>query len=452
MTRVDPQRGALRDPISDNAGRSTKRRWRRWLLGAIGVLVLLLGSGAIAYRVFAPQETLNPPTAPYPEVQVITDERPFSELRAAPLVVDERIRVYAEKYRVWSDAPVGVRYETTSYWSFRRWPAQVVGVVLATTRSGTLVISQWSDGEVVAIDARRGLISWRDTAPIADDRGFDGRRTGASVVYTPRSLVTAATPDRTVLILTAPRQLVAFDTETGARLWQRDLIIGCEPTVWTGAGLVAVPDCDGPGLTFYDVVTGVSRAEWTSPDPETPPAPGLCERSRSECRVVIVGFDTWLLGADASLTSVPDLERGAQLAGERVIYQTGVGVAARRITDLEPLWSWQGRGQLVAADSAGVYLLTDDRTVLELSPATGHLAAVGCAAAVNEDWTAWKVGHIHPTGTGTYLALERINKGAAPGADDQAHYFGPRPIALVELYPPTKLPQWPGKFAACNAV
>jgi outer membrane protein assembly factor BamB len=419
------------------------------VLAGVGVLVLLMGTGAVAYRVFAPQEVLTEPTVPYPEVQVITDERPFSELRAAPLVVDGRLRVYAEQYRVWSDAPVGVRYETSPYWSFRRWPAEVVGVVLASTRSGTLVISQWSDGEIIAIDARRGKIPWRDTAPIADSRGYDGRRTGASVVYAPRSLVTATAADRTVLIVTAPRQLIGVDADTGERLWQRDLVAACEPAVWTGAGLVAVPACEAPTLTFYDVNTGVSRGTWTSPEPQTAPKPGLCERSRTECRVITVGYETWLLGVDASLTAVPDLERGAQLAGERVIYQTGIGVAARRLTDLDPLWSWQGQGRLISADSAGVYLLTEDRTVLALSPATGHLAAVGCAAAPDEDWT---LGHIYPTGTGTYLALERVNKGAAPGADDQAYYFGPRPVALVELYPPTKLPQWPGKFAACAPV
>lgn len=426
-----------------------RRRWRRWVFAGVGVLVLLVASGAVAYRVFAPQEILTSPTVPYPEVQVITDERPFSELRAAPLVVDGRIRVYAEKYRVWSDSPVGIRYETTPYWSFRRWPAQVVGIALATTTSGTLVVTQWSDGELVAIDARRGVIAWRDTAPIAESRGYDGRRTGASVVYAPQSLITAAAADRSVVVVTAPRQLIGFDAKTGARLWQRDLVKECEPAAWTGAGLVAVPDCDGPTVTFYDVASGVDRGNWSSPNPENAPTPGLCEHPRTECRVVTVGYKTWLLGVDANLTSVPDLERGAQLAGERVIYQTGIGVAARRLTDRDPLWSWQGRGQLISADSAGVYLLTEDRTVLALSPATGHLAAVGCAAAPNEDW---KLGHIYPAGTGTYLALERINKGAAASADDQAYYFGPRPVALVELYPPTKLPQWPGKFAACAPV
>src|SRR5688572_29650598 len=398
---------------------------------------------------------LIPASVPYPEVAVITDDRPFSELRAAPLVVEGRLRVYAEQWRVWSDAPVGVRYETTPYWSFRRWPAQVVGVVLAPTGSGTVVVTQWSDGEVVAIDARRGVIAWRDTTPIADSRAYDGRRTGASVVYEPRSLVTVRADDRSVVVVTAPGLMVGFDATTGERLWQLALAPGCEPLVWTGAGTVVIPSCvpdagaaqGTPVLSIVDAETGSALSTWTSPEVSPAPVPGLCERNRTECRVVTVAFKTWLLGANGTLSRVPDLERGAQLAGERVIYQTGVGVAARRLTDPEPLWSWQGRGELISADSAGVYLLTADHTVLQLSPATGHLAAIGCASAASNE--RWQLGHIYPTGTGTYLALERINRNAAATADDQAYYFGPRPIALVELYPPTKLPIWPGKFAAC---
>jgi outer membrane protein assembly factor BamB len=424
-------------------------RWRRWLAIGLGVVALLAGSGIIAYRVFAPHEMLTQPTVPYPEVQVITDDRPFSELRAAPLVVEGRLRVYAEKWRVWSDAPVGVRYESTPYWAFRRWPAQVVGVVTAESASGPMVVTQWSDGEIIAIDARRGVIAWRDTAMIAPSREYDGRRTGAAVVYEPRSLLTAQAADRTVILVTGPEEMRAFDAGTGRGLWRRDLPAGCEPASWTGAGMVVVPDCGTTTISFFDVVTGNGRGQWTSPNPSIAPAPALCELHRTECRLVVVKFQTWLLG-DATLTKVPSLEKNAQLAGERVIYQTGIGVAARRLTDETPLWSWQGRAQLIAADSAGVYLLTEERTVLELSPATGHLVAVGCASSEpNEDW---KLGHIYPTGSGTYLALERVNKGASVHAKDQEYYYGPRPVALVELYTPTKLPVWPGKFAACNAV
>src|SRR5258708_17080557 len=136
------------------------RRGRRIAAIVVGTLVALAATAVIAYRVFAPHETLTGPTVAYPEVAVITDERPYSELRAAPLVVEGRLRVYAEKWRVWADAPVGERYESTPYWAFRRWPAQVVGVIQASAPNGPVVITQWSDGELIALDARRGAVAW----------------------------------------------------------------------------------------------------------------------------------------------------------------------------------------------------------------------------------------------------------------------------------------------------
>jgi hypothetical protein len=131
-----------------------------------------------------------------------------------------------------------------------------------------------------------------------------------------------------------------------------------------------------------------------------------------------------------------------------VVYPTPAGVAARPLTSEDPLWTWNGKGTLIAADAVGVYLLTDDRTVLGLSPATGHLEVLGCASSQPNE--GWQIGHVHPTGGG-YLALERATN-LPPTADDQQYFYGPRPVALVELYTPTKLPVWPGKFAACRPL
>lgn len=411
----------------------------------VAVLAVLTGTAVIGYRVFAPHEILTRPTGPYPpENVVITADRPFSELRAAPLVVDGRLRVYAEKWRVWSDAPVGERYESTPYWAFRRWPAQVVGVVAAESDAGAVVVSQWSDGQLIAVDARTGAIAWRVTAPIAE-RTYPGRRTGASVVYQPRSLVTARAANGAVVILTAPGLVRAYDPATGETRWERRLPGGCEPQVWTGATLVAVPDCAGAAVVLVSAVDGRERARW-APEPSVQPRPALCELGRSECPLITVGPDTWLLGPKAKLTAVPPVEPNARLAGSRVVYPTATGVAARPVTEKAPDWTWVGDGDLVAADAVGVYLLTSDRTVLGLNPDSGHLSVLGCASSrPNEEW---RVGHAYPTG-GNYLALERITTEPAD-ADDQQYYFGPRPVALVELYIPTKLPIWPGKFAACG--
>jgi outer membrane protein assembly factor BamB len=419
------------------------------IAASVVVAVLALGAFAVVgYRVLAPHEQLTRPTVPYPAVQVITDERPFSELRAAPLVVEDRLRVYAEKWRVWSDAPVGVRYESTPYWAFRRWPAQVLGVVTAQTTAGPMVVTQWSDGEVIALDARRGDIAWRTTAPVAAGQSYDGRRTGAATVYQPRHLLTARVGSQTVIVLTGPDSARAFDAASGQLLWQRTVPSGCEQAAFTGAGLFAVPTCDGRAITFVSVTDGQVRSNWVSPTPTVPATHALCELSRFECRLVTVGTASWVLGADASLTAAPPLEPGAMLSGDRVVYPTTTGVEARPLGAKDPLWTWTGRGTLIDADAVGVYVIAQDRTVLGLSPATGHLVVLGCASSEpNEDW---QIGHIYSTGGG-YLALERITK-APPTAKDPQYFFGQFPVALVELYTPTRLPVWPGKFAACNPL
>ena len=415
-------------------------------------VVALVVTAIVGYRVFAPAETLTAPTVPYPTVPpVITDERPFSELRAAPLVVEDRLRIYAETWRVWADAPVGERYESTPYWAFRRWPAQVLGVVTAATADGPMVVTQWSDGQIITINARRGDLSWRTTAPVRPGRDYDGRRTGAATVYDPESLLTVRTGTQTVVIVTGPGSAQAFDATTGRQLWQKALPAGCEDDAFTGAGLFAVPACDGRSIEFVDAADGTDKGTWTVP--ATPTAsgragPALCELSRFECRLVTVGIAAWAVEPGAHLDRAPPLEPGAVLSGDRVVYPIPTGVQARPLTSNDPLWTWRGLGHLVAADAVGVYIIAQDRTVLGLNPATGRLEVVGCASSrPNEDW---QIGHVYPTGGG-YLALERITK-APPSADDAQYFFGPRPVALVELYPPVKVPVWPGKFAACNPV
>jgi outer membrane protein assembly factor BamB len=419
------------------------RRFRTRLFAVVVSVVLVAALAVIGYRVFAPHDTLTRPTVAYPSVVLITDDRPFSELRAAPLVIEGRLRVYAEKWRIWADAPVGERYESTPYWAFRRWPAELVGVVSAETQAGPIVVSQWSDGELIALDAKRGEITWRAKAPVGTSH-YDGRRTGATVVYEPRSLLTVRLGKQTVVISTDVGVAAAFDVSTGAQLWRRAVPGPCEQRAWTGVTLLMLPGCGGRVITMVSVATGQDLGQWTPPGVE-PATPTLCGLGRSECRLVTIGDDAWLLREDGGLTPLPPLEPGAVLAGDRVVYPTQSGVAARRLTDGEALWSWNGTGKLIAADTVGVYLLTQDRTVLGLSPVTGHLTELGCASSQPNE--GWQIGHVHPT-DGSYLALERLTNAPASAADQQ-YYYGPRPVALVELYSPTKLPVWPGKFAAC---
>jgi hypothetical protein len=437
------------------------RRVVRFVVAGLGVVLLVAALGVIGYRVFAPHDTLTRPSEPYPAAGPIVDERPFSELRAAPLVVDGRLRVYAEKWRVWSDGPVGGRYEATPYWALRRWPAQVVGVVSVTAPAGPLVVTQWSDGDLVALDARRGTIAWRAAGP-APGGGYDGRRTGASVVYDPAGLLTT---DRGggigAVVALGSGSMRAFDVRTGARLWDRPQSTSCRP--WTTATLVAVPTCapgpivpgtvaeafvaQGP-VTFVDGMTGVVRSTWTPPG-GGPVEPIQCMLGRLGCRLLTAGSATFQVGGDDLPHPVEALPDGALLAGDLVIYPSAAGVTARPLAGGSPRWTWTGQGRLVTANAAAVYLLTDDLTVLALDPELGSLQSVGCAAITAHDH--WQLGHVYPADNGEYLAIERLS-GAAPTSGDPVYYFGVRPMALVELYPPSQLPVWPGKFAACRPL
>jgi hypothetical protein len=366
--------------------------------------------------------------------------------------------VFADKWRVWSDFPVGERYESTPYWVLRRWPAQVIGVAAVATPAGPRVVSQWSDGQVITLDARTGSVVWRAGVPIGSHR-YEGRRTGAAVVYEPELLRTVRVPDSgdAVVVVLGRDGLSAYDAATGRSLWRRKS--ACQSLAWTGSGLLLVPECGGAALSVLRARDGRVLRRWTpppGPDPIRRPAPAFCQLGRSECPLVTAAGRAFRLDPDGPGDQVPPLEPGARAAGPLatgdaradglVVYPTRTGVAARRVDEPTPTWRWDGQARLFGADRGAVYLLTDDRTVLGLDAGSGRLAVLGCAASPEDE--TWRVGHVYAPGGG-YVAVERIT-GVPADRSDQEYYFEPRPVALVELYAPTKLPVWPGKFAACT--
>lgn len=406
----------------------------RFAAAIAGALALVAATGVIAYRTLVPRENLTLPTTPYPVAATIIDDHPFTALRAAPLVVDGRLRVYAEQRRVWSDGPVGDRNETTPYWAYRRWPQELVGVVAVTTADRSLVVSQWSDGLLVALDARTGRVAWRASAPVGT-RHYDGRRTGVAVIYEPRSLVTAGQ----VVLATAMGQITAIAGDSGRELWRRNTP-GCEPDLWTGAGLVVQPACADGEATVLDAATGTPAA--TLPDGAEP---AMCAVGRSDCRVVRAADRAWRLVPGGALEPIAPIPSDALLAGGLVLTETPTGVAAQRLTDGLTLWTYVGPGRLFAADDEDVYLITEDRTVLALSAATGTLAMEGCASVKPDE--EWRMGQTYSTGS-AFVAFERLT-GAPDTAPDAQYYFGPKPVALVELYPPAERPIWSSEWAAC---
>src|SRR2546430_7671672 len=151
-------------------------RWVRYAVSVVAVLTALIASAVIGYRVFAPAETVVPATGPYPDRPTLSATR-YGDLASAPLIVDGRLRIFAEARRVWADTPITARSESTPYWSYRRWPATVAGVVAVDgVVAGTaVVIVKYSDGMVVALDAHTGRPAWKDTARASERDKFEGR-------------------------------------------------------------------------------------------------------------------------------------------------------------------------------------------------------------------------------------------------------------------------------------
>ena len=97
-------------------------RWARFVVTALAVVAVLGATAVVGYRVLAPAETTVEAQGPYPERPAAAPVR-YGDLTAAPLIVDGRLRVYADARRVWADTTLTARTETTPYWAYRRWPA-----------------------------------------------------------------------------------------------------------------------------------------------------------------------------------------------------------------------------------------------------------------------------------------------------------------------------------------
>uniref|UniRef100_UPI0039B6D269 outer membrane protein assembly factor BamB family protein n=1 Tax=Micromonospora sp. RTP1Z1 TaxID=2994043 RepID=UPI0039B6D269 len=168
---------------------------RRRVVTAIAAVLAVGAAAAVVYRVLAPAEVSTVarrsyPPAATPGVGVI------GRLPVAPLIVDGRLRVYAGTRQVYADQPVDGKHRVTPFWSYRRWPAKLDGVLA----SGTTVISRWSDGTVVALDARTGRVAWRADGPEPGPVPKP-RRTLASPVWNPAGLHLTRTGDgRAVLV------------------------------------------------------------------------------------------------------------------------------------------------------------------------------------------------------------------------------------------------------------
>jgi hypothetical protein len=364
--------------------------------------------------------------------------------------VDGRLRVYATTRQVWADEPVDDRQRNTPYWSYRRWPAQVSGVVAA----GTTVVSRWSDGQLVALDADTGRVTWQADAPTAPD-GYTGRRTGAETVWHPHGLHTATASDGgTVVVVVGDRQVQGTDLATGRRLWRVEVEPGCRTDVGTTtAGRLATLDrCEGdPVVEFRDVTTGAVAERWSPPGAgaEVTVTPTGCATARSNCGGLHIaeagtaepgsagtarqGGRGWLVDAGTPVAALGLDRAGTVLAGEvGVTAEDGV-VVARSARTGDEVWRRAdlGPGTVVLAAQPGyVHLLTGEKDLVTVDPTSG-VERSRFRLTVGRDGTGWTPGLGYAADG--YVGLERLRMPVDAAGNDQRYFAMAEPVVLAAV-------------------
>ncbi|TDC77098.1 pyrrolo-quinoline quinone [Micromonospora sp. KC606] len=409
---------------------------RRRVLVAVAALLAVGAVAGIGYRVLAPAEVVTPargdlPPPVTPAVGVI------GRLPAAPLVVEGRLRVYAAQRQVYADQPADRRYRVTPFWSYRRWPAQLNGVLV----SDATVVSRWSDGKLVALDGRTGKVAWRVDGP-PPGAGFAARRTGAAVVWDPRGLFVATGPDgRPVLVAAGEGHLRGYAVADGRELWRAGGDAGCRTALGTTAdGRVLILDsCATPAtVEFRDVATGAVLTRWRPPaaGPELTVMPLGCLTPRSRCR----GLRTsgpgdaagrgWLVGAGGPVAA-PALDAADRtLVGEFVIGSDGPVLKGWEARTGKRRWQRGDLGpvRVLAVGPGRVHVLTEQRDLVTLDPTTGAQRS-RFPLTVGRDGIAWQPGLAYAADG--YLAVERLRERAGPDDDDQAYFLMSEPVVLA---------------------
>lgn len=403
----------------------------------VAALALVAATGVVGYRVLAPAETLSPPTQPYPAQPAVAEPRRYGALVSAPLIMDGRLRVFAEKRRVWADTPVTAKLQRTPFWAYRRWPAELVGVAGAEHAGlPPMVISVWSDGAVVALDAARGRVAWR--AKVEPGGAYQGRRTGAKVVYEPDGLLTASSTSdgRPVVIVSRRQHVGGYDPWTGQRRWERERQGGpsCR-TDWTAATTyLSLDSCaDPPALDILDAATGHPIDRWHPPGAPSGAdiKPWGCVLGRSHCEMLSVEpGGSFRVGPDGAVAAEPYAHADNQLvSGDAVVewVPAGYARALSRATGDE-LWRAPIAGYVAAVDGSRVYVVNPDDTLAVLDRATGGPLARINLRGENEGGHSWWVWHVYVRDG--FVALERMASENSRDPDSR-YFFGKFPVVLV---------------------
>lgn len=443
---------------------ATWPRWARFSVIALTVICVLGATAVVGYRVLRPVDTATEAQGPYPDRPAAEPVR-YGELTAAPLIVDGRLRVFSDGRRVWADTALTSKTEMTPYWSIRRWPAEVVGVVAVegVYEGVALVIAKFSDGMVLAIEPKTGRIAWQDQARASLGEKYDGRRTGALTVWQPAGIFTARANDDLgdVVVVAGGDEVIAYNPWTGTRRWESTFTEhpGCHDTDWTGETTYIVKDsCAAPAnLQVFDVATGKLLNTWHPVGASAGPAdaanwfvePMSCARGHSECGLLraSAGKDILTFEERAGLRAgdtgtvfrvTPDgavtpeefaTGNNTFLWNENLIQNSEDTHDVIRAVDRKtgnPLWKSKAGLRLVAVGRFGAYAIDTNLNLVVLHPLLGvELSRTDLRKTPDE---LWKPGLVFVAGR--FVAVERLT-GGRPSEPDDRYYAGSTPVVLA---------------------
>ncbi|MFV2099556.1 PQQ-binding-like beta-propeller repeat protein [Micromonospora sp. LOL_024] len=400
--------------------------WRR-IVAVVAATGVAAAVAIVAYRVLAPAEVSTTARGDYPALHV-PEPGVVGRLPVAPLFVDGRLRVYAAARQVYADSPVDSRYRGTPFWSYRRWPATLDSVVAG----GTMVVSRWSDGLLVALDARTGRVAWRADGPRPDGKRAV-RRTGTVTVWQPRGLTVSRIPDgRHVVVTSGDGELRAIGLTDGRQLWRVEVDSDCRDLVSAGTGgqLVTSDRCDGPTvIEFRDSATGVVGARWRPPGvgDELAASPIGCGSAGAGCaalRTVGPGDAAtrgWLLGPGDPVPATALDDPDTELVGRMAVSLSDGVLVGRSVPDGAQRWrAAVGPGRVIAVQRDRVHVLTEEHQLVTLDPATGAQRS-RFLLDIGSDGTGWAPGAAYAADG--YVVVERLRRPVDPDGDDQRYYL-----------------------------
>ena len=409
------------------ARRTLPKLSQRAVIAALST-VLLIAAGVTVWRVLRPTEVATAATYEYPEADIPIPGR-IGALISAPLIIDDRLRIYAKKREVWSDGPPSYHYERSAYWSYRRWPEQVTQIVLVAQEDQPLIVTAWTDGQLVALHAKTGDVVWRAAGDILQDE-YLGRRTGAQTVYPKSGLLTVENG-----FVTSHSTSIRGYSAEGIETWNHPPITTpeCHGTEFTTQAQWLVLDTCTRTIKRIDTRSGTSLPELQFDAALVEPI--ACVSGHSQCRGMRTIGETsrgWILTGPEPQESKPLAQPGSTLVQQLVVtIDAQAQVAGRDPNTGQAMWTWQAPSpvQLLASGTDRVFVLLTDRTLAGLDLQTGENLTRSGINFPAEPENPYAVSNVYTADR--YIVLERVNPDVPAEANDDTYYFTHRPVLVA---------------------